>query len=268
MVTVAENHRFSSSDSNNTKVKKIGFGALLMVLFGIVAVALIFLSKAIGDTDSDKSYQTKTTTAQTVVSTATTTEPIIYDDFPWDLNVVTFEQLISIDDIGEDIAGKILDFKAKNGEFVSISQLLEIDGIGEKRFKNLCKYLYVDGEIVTTQNTVTATETTTEKISITTSQKTTTTKITTTKKPATSPKPVTTITVLERRFVNINTATLDEIMNGFLLTYEEAESIINLRNAISYFQNPLEVLYATDSKGKTMFSDDEYNEFKDYILVE
>lgn len=253
---MAENQNYSDSKNNSRAKNIVQIGALIAVLVGVVSVALIFMSQIINDTPDTKKYETKTTTQQTVVPPATTPEPVTYDDYPWELNEVTSEQLTSIDEIGEDIAGKIIAFRTLNGEFTSMSQLMEIEGIGEKRYNILCEYLYLDVEVVTSDMEI-----------LTTPKPETTTKKVTTKKTTTTPKPIVTTTERVRKKVNLNTATLEEFMENLFLTYEEAESIVRLRNDIKYFQNTLEVLYATDENGKTMFSDSEYNEFKDYLTV-
>ena len=261
---MAENQ--SSSDTCN---RKFGIGAIISTISIVVAVALIFMSQRVRNTTADTTIKTKTTPPQTVFSSADSSpQPTV--NFPVDLNEVTFEQLIAIDSVGEALATKIIAHRDKIGQFTSMSQLLEIDGIGEKRFETLCRYLYIDGEIQTSAQTSTSvqitTSVTTKKPATTpvTTKKPTTTSVptsVTTKKPATTPEPV-------RRTVNINTATVEELMEGLLLTYEEAQSIVTLRNNITYFQNPLEVLYCTDEQGKTMFSDSEFNKFKDYIVVD
>ena len=254
MNIVAENQNFSGSGSSSSGKNIVKIGALIAVLVGTVAIALIFMSKIINNTPETKKYETKTTTTPTTVTPSTTTSPATYDDYPWELNQVTFEQLTSIDEIGEDIAEKIIAFRTLNEKFTSMSQLMEIDGIGEKRYNILCEYLYLDGEVVTSKiEEITTTTAVTTKVS--------------TKKTTTTPTPVATTTKRERKLTNLNTATLEEFMENLFLTYEEADSIVRLRNDIQYFQNPLEVLYATDEKGKTMFTDSEYNEFKDYLTV-
>lgn len=251
---MAENQNFSGSGSSSSGKNIVKIGALIAVLVGTVAIALIFMSKIINNTPETKKYETKTTTTPTTKTPSTTTSLSTYDDYPWELNQVTFEQLTSIDEIGEDIAEKIIAFRTLNEKFTSMSQLMEIDGIGEKRYNILCEYLYLDGEVVTS------------KIEVITTTTAVTTKVST-KKTTTTPKPVATTTKRERKLTNLNTATLEEFMENLFLTYEEADSIVRLRNDIQYFQNPLEVLYATDEKGKTMFTDSEYNEFKDYLTV-
>lgn len=211
-----------------------------------------------------------------------TTSKSDFTSFPIDLNSITKEQLMEINGIGESLADRILKYRTDNGKFNNVDELLNVSGIGNSKFEVLKDYVYVKNPIYTTV-------TTTQNVEILTSQKTTTTKkITTSKdttkvtisnttppkstttKVKTSKVTTTTVTMQKiRTFVNINTASFEEIRDGLLLTDEQALAIVNLRNDISYFSNPLEVLYATKpGTRKTMFSEDDYNEFKDYILIE
>lgn len=60
--------------------------------------------------------------------------PVIFD-----LNSVSYDELLGIKGIGPALAERILDHRARKGHFRSVDELLEIRGIGEKtfsRFKN------------------------------------------------------------------------------------------------------------------------------------
>ena len=61
--------------------------------------------------------------------------------FPIDINKVTKDQLILIDDIGEKTAESIISYREKIGGFTSLNQLLNISDIGDKTFETLKKYL-------------------------------------------------------------------------------------------------------------------------------
>jgi len=61
-----------------------------------------------------------------------------------DLNSATFDDLVSIDGIGESIAGRILEYKYSVGRFERVDDLLSVKGIGKKTLTRLNKYLCVD----------------------------------------------------------------------------------------------------------------------------
>lgn len=250
-----------NNNSDNQNLPRTKIGVVVVIALLIVGITLIFLAIFTSDNEKNhKYYELKTTSAKTITTIISENTP--NSMFPKDANEVTFEELITIDGIGEDVAKKIIDYRNSCGGFDTLLQLLNVDGIGDKRYNILCNYLYVEGDSGTSQTT----SVTVSAISLETTHRTTTVKTSTRKPSTTIPKPKST-TVASRKIVNINKASLNEIMEGLLLTHEEAESIIRLRNDIQYFQNPLEVLYATDVNGKPMFSDSEYNKFKDYITV-
>ena len=62
----------------------------------------------------------------------------------FNLNTVTYEQLVLINGIGDTRANAILAFRDQIGRFDSVEQLQQIKGIGEKTYQKLIQYLYVD----------------------------------------------------------------------------------------------------------------------------
>lgn len=77
-------------------------------------------------------------------TTATKAEPFEeYEPvFPLDLNSATLEDLMFINGIGEVTAGKIIDY-ANNTGFNSVDDLLKIDGIGNKKLEIIRPYVTV-----------------------------------------------------------------------------------------------------------------------------
>ena len=59
------------------------------------------------------------------------------------LNQATLQDLRKVKGIGPVMAQKIIDYREKNGYFMSIEQLKKIDGIGEKTFKRLEKSICI-----------------------------------------------------------------------------------------------------------------------------
>lgn len=253
-----ENATHSEQNNIKPKTKLINF---IVFLVGITLSCTLFIYCVLSPTSnsSDDNIVTRFTTGTSSPTTVSTSyqKPTT---FPYDLNKISKEQLTEIDGIGDVIAGRIIAYRIENNGFTSISQLLEIDGIGEEKYNLLKKYLYVDSPSVTTTTTVVTT-----RPPVTTSPKVTTTAPITTTVPKTTCTSVTVSRV--RHSVNINKADIDEIMNGFLITYEQAEAIVNLRNDIQYFSNPLEVLYAKYPNGENVFSYNEFNRFIEYIIV-
>ena len=128
---------------------------------------------AISNTVQTKTTDTKTTKTKTNMTskttrdkktskssitfkkTSVTTESV---NFPVDVNLVTFEELLQINGIGETLAQKIIDFRFNEGTISNMDLLLKIDGIGESKLIILKQYLYVaDADY---KNTVTSVYTT------------------------------------------------------------------------------------------------------------
>ena len=175
--------------------------------------------------DSDgKSYTTRKVSS--TVTTITTTKIV---DFPIDINLVTYDELIQINGVGETTANNIIDFRSKVSKITNMDMLLEVSGIGEKRLELLKNYLYVSEsdyqEIISTEITTKMTEFNTEQI---TSESVYDDSITTQFTSEFAMRPV-----------NINTASAEEISKCLLIDAELAEKIVELRAEIHYFSNSL-----------------------------
>lgn len=239
-------------------------GRVFAFLIAVCLAVSFFVLGVMYLNNEDKPYVEQALSSQSITS------------FPLDINEVTFEQLLEIDGVGESTARKIIDYRTSKGGFKNIDELLQVSGIGEKKLEILKKYLFVKNPVyetgTQTVTTVTMTKTAKPEIviqGVTINPVTTTKKPSTTKKPVTTKKPATTTTKpLTRKPINLNTASFEEIRDSLLLTDEQAGSIIILREKITYFSNPLEILLAT--KGDTtnpMFSEKEYDEMKSYLIV-
>jgi len=77
---------------------------------------------------------------------------LLYSQNKIDLNKATIEELENLPGIGPKIAKNIVEYREKFGPFRSIEELLEVKGIGTKRLKRLKKYLKVDKELTSEEN--------------------------------------------------------------------------------------------------------------------
>ena len=54
-----------------------------------------------------------------------------------DLNTATSEQLEALPGIGEELAGRVVEYRTEHGGFSSVEELLEVPGIGEGKLAAL-----------------------------------------------------------------------------------------------------------------------------------
>ncbi len=61
------------------------------------------------------------------------------------INTATLAQLMTLDNIGEVIASRIIAYRTEHGPFTSIEELLNVEGIGPTRFENIRDDITVGG---------------------------------------------------------------------------------------------------------------------------
>ena len=61
------------------------------------------------------------------------------------INTATKDELTTLPGIGEVLAQRILNYRARNGGFVSVDELMNVDGIGEKRYNDLKDLITIGG---------------------------------------------------------------------------------------------------------------------------
>lgn len=154
-------------------------------------------------------------------TTAATPEPVT---FPLNLNEADASALCQIPGIGEKTAAAILALRERYGRFTNRSQLLEVSGIGEKTLAEIMNYVYIPDETEPTEPPAEAPTT-----------------------PA-SPQSVPPVETLppEIPIMDLNTVTLETLMLLPGCTESIARQILELRDNIHYYSNPLEINYIED----------------------
>ncbi|MDR4508081.1 MAG: ComEA family DNA-binding protein [Candidatus Brocadiaceae bacterium] len=62
------------------------------------------------------------------------------------INTATETELRLLPEIGPKLAGRVVDYRAENGNFETIDDLKRVNGVGDKKFEKMKNYLIVTGE--------------------------------------------------------------------------------------------------------------------------
>lgn len=183
----------------------------------------LYLTPAEGtETPAPPTEQSSASSTEATVSATEAATELLLD-----LNTASVEELCLLPEIGESVAAEIVEYRRKIGKFVNRRQLLAVKGIGEITFSRISEHLYIDGEQPFLQEETCA---------------------------ATDPP--------EIPMININTATVQQLLILPNCTEELAENVIYLREHIHGFVNILEVLY---TEGIT---DEIYTSWEPYLAVD
>ena len=204
-----------------------------------------------------KVKKVKVTTVRTTKA-KTTKATVKPAHFPVEINSVTKEELLQINGVGESLAEKILAFRRQTGIIYNMDLLLEIDGLGEKKLENLKHYLYVDSKYyreIPEETDEEDEEEDTEEIDE--YEDPDEDDFEDTDEETESPDEEDSAPKLQK--VNINKANAKEISEKLLIDISTAEDIVILRNKISFFKDPKELLYVDK------ITKEKLNEIIDYI---
>ena len=166
------------------------------------------------------------------------------------------EMLMAVSGIGEVTADRIIAYRDRVGVISNMDMLLEVNGIGDSTLELLKGYFYVDSADYHDMPQET-------KVAETQPVQTEIPADTVTEPPATEEQTVTTAETTEkvRQKVNINKADAQEISDKLLIDMDKANAVIELRELISYYESPNELLLC---KG---FTEKLVSELWDYIEI-
>jgi competence protein ComEA len=195
------------------------------------------------------------TTKKTVTSKAVTSSIAETKEeyrFPADINKADKEMLMAVSGIGD----RIIAYRDRVGVISNMDMLLEVNGIGDSTLELLKGYFYVDSADYHDMPQET-------KVAETQPVQTEIPADTVTEPPATEEQTVTTAETTEkvRQKVNINKADAQEISDKLLIDMDKANAVIELRELISYYESPNELLLC---KG---FTEKLVSELWDYIEI-
>lgn len=175
---------------------------------------------------------------------------------PADSSQADKEMLMAVSGIGEVTADRIIAYRDRVGVISNMDMLLEVNGIGDSTLALLKGYFYVDSADYHDMPQET-------KVAETQPVQTEIPADTVTEPPATEEQTVTTAETTEkiRQKVNINKADAQEISDKLLIDMDKANAVIELRELISYYESPNELLLC---KG---FTEKLVSELWDYIEI-
>lgn len=113
----------------------------------LLAVTALFLCLLLALFWRDRTAMTPGRTGTAVETEIQAPQEDIQPDLsPLDLNSATAEELAQLPGIGEELARRIVEYRAENGPFEAVEEIMEVSGIGEGKFAALEDRITVDGK--------------------------------------------------------------------------------------------------------------------------
>lgn len=243
--------------------------ASFIAIILVVVASVVFLNytnrpESISMTDTDISSKASSLSISAAASQTTALSPALAGSatapaytFPMDINNADRDALLFADGIGETLADRIISYREAVGAVKRMDELLAVSGIGEAKLASLKRLFYAPDDNSpekTVSSSVTATP------SMTSSAPETTTPYPASSAPETT-APSTTKKPAIRQKVSINTASAEELERCLLISKEQAEEIVSLREEIGGYVNILEILYCES------ISDELYLEIDEYLTL-
>ncbi|MDE6427107.1 MAG: helix-hairpin-helix domain-containing protein [Ruminococcus sp.] len=159
-------------------------------------------------------------------SVETVTEQVIEEIFI-DINTAGVEELMKLYGIGEVTANEIINYREQNGGFSNIEEIMNVSGIGEVKFANIQDYIYVQNPVYYVDEEPEEPEEIPEPEPEIFQEE------------ETAPE----ITLDDIAPININTASIEELIHLPSVDEQIAQDIITLREQIHGFSHVYELLY-------------------------
>lgn len=114
--------------------------AVALIIIGVI-LAVFALSQPKVYVDNDITSVSET--QQDEITSDNQIENEMQVSLPLNINTCTYEELLSIEDIGEARASAIMEYRDVIGSYTAVEQIKDIEGIGDSLYEKISPYLYV-----------------------------------------------------------------------------------------------------------------------------